>query len=61
MSPTIAPISAAKDFKRESGLARLLGAGSAGIAELAVFHPVDTISKRLMSNHGKVCQRLRSI
>jgi len=46
--------SAAKDFKRESGTARLLGSGSAGIAELMVFHPVDTITKRLMSNHGKI-------
>ncbi|KAI9844511.1 MAG: hypothetical protein M1838_002159, partial [Thelocarpon superellum] len=27
---------------------------SAGIAELAVFHPVDTIAKRLMSNQGKI-------
>ncbi|CRG83212.1 Mitochondrial GTP/GDP carrier protein 1 [Talaromyces islandicus] len=45
--------SAAKDVKRESGTARLLGSGSAGIAELMVFHPVDTIAKRLMSNQGK--------
>ncbi|KAL3418679.1 hypothetical protein PVAG01_10395 [Phlyctema vagabunda] len=57
MSPpvaSLAPGSAAKDFKRESTLARLLGSGSAGIAELAVFHPVDTIAKRLMSNQGKI-------
>ncbi|KAL8712785.1 MAG: hypothetical protein Q9220_002993 [cf. Caloplaca sp. 1 TL-2023] len=46
--------SAAKEFKKESTAARLLGSGSAGIAELAIFHPVDTIAKRLMSNHGKV-------
>ena len=46
--------SAAKDFKKESATARLLGSGSAGIAELMVFHPVDTIAKRLMSNQGKV-------
>ena len=62
--------SAAKDFKKESATARLLGAGafsrimqrlppltilgSAGIAELIIFHPVDTIAKRLMSNQGKV-------
>ncbi|KAL8970643.1 MAG: hypothetical protein Q9197_003710 [Variospora fuerteventurae] len=31
--------SAAKEFKKESATARLLGSGSAGIAELAVFHP----------------------
>ncbi|KAI9730937.1 MAG: Mitochondrial GTP/GDP carrier protein 1 [Claussenomyces sp. TS43310] len=49
MSPTV-PSSGQK----ESTLARLLGSGSAGIAELAVFHPVDTIAKRLMSNQGKI-------
>ena len=27
---------------------------SAGVAELLVFHPVDTIAKRLMSNKAKV-------
>jgi hypothetical protein len=55
MSPAMATVgvgSAAKDVKRESGTARLLGSGSAGIAELMVFHPVDTIAKRLMSNQG---------
>lgn len=40
--------------ERESNLARLLGSGSAGISELAVFHPVDTIAKRLMSNQTKI-------
>ncbi|MCJ1368405.1 hypothetical protein MMC16_007547 [Acarospora aff. strigata] len=57
MAPTLVqPVggSAAKDFKKESATARLLGSGSAGIAELAIFHPVDTIAKRLMSNQGKV-------
>ncbi|KAK3683887.1 mitochondrial GTP GDP transporter [Podospora appendiculata] len=39
---------------KESNWARVLGSGSAGIAELAVFHPVDTIAKRLMSNETKV-------
>ncbi|KAI1325640.1 mitochondrial carrier domain-containing protein [Xylariaceae sp. FL0255] len=48
MSP---PMVAAKE---ESNVARLLGSGSAGIAELAVFHPVDTIAKRLMSNQTRV-------
>ena len=69
--------SAAKDFKKESATARLLGSGmvsflrrcflntkryglgSAGIAELAIFHPVDTIAKRLMSNQGKVTSAAR--
>lgn len=38
----------------ESGLARLLGSGSAGIAELMVFHPVDTTTKRLMSHQSRI-------
>ncbi|OCK76959.1 guanine nucleotide transporter [Lepidopterella palustris CBS 459.81] len=46
--------SSAKEFKKESTPSRLLGAGCAGIAELMVFHPVDTTAKRLMSNYGKV-------
>ncbi|EMF15541.1 mitochondrial carrier [Sphaerulina musiva SO2202] len=55
MSPSIpSPKAGAGQVEKESGLARVLGAGSAGIAELAVFHPVDTIAKRLMSNQGKI-------
>ncbi|KAK0528230.1 high copy suppressor of abf2 [Tilletia horrida] len=45
MSP---PLAGGK--KRESTQARLLGSGTSGIAELLVFHPVDTVAKRLMSN-----------
>jgi hypothetical protein len=26
-----------------------------GVAELLIFHPVDTVAKRLMSNKAKVC------
>lgn len=40
--------------EKETNLARLLGSASAGISELAVFHPVDTIAKRLMSNETKI-------
>jgi hypothetical protein len=39
---------------KESGTARVLGSGTSGIAELLVFHPVDTVAKRLMSNKSKV-------
>ncbi|KAI0784643.1 mitochondrial carrier domain-containing protein [Abortiporus biennis] len=39
---------------KESGTARILGSGASGVAELLVFHPVDTIAKRLMSNKGTV-------
>lgn len=38
---------------KESATARLLGSGTSGIAELLVFHPVDTVAKRLMSNKNK--------
>lgn len=56
MSPAMAQAgagAAAKDVK-ESATARLLGSGTAGVAELLVFHPVDTIAKRLMSNQSRV-------
>ncbi|PGH29139.1 hypothetical protein GX50_08122 [[Emmonsia] crescens] len=46
--------SAAKDVTRESAMARLLGSGCSGIAELLIFHPVDTTAKRLMSHQGKI-------
>lgn len=39
---------------KQSGKARVLGSATAAIAELSIFHPVDTISKRLMSNHTRV-------
>ncbi|PWN27481.1 putative GGC1-protein of the mitochondrial carrier family [Jaminaea rosea] len=42
--------------KRESSTARLLGSGTSGIAELLVFHPVDTVAKRLMSNKDKAAK-----
>ncbi|KAJ5885624.1 hypothetical protein N7504_011460 [Penicillium tannophilum] len=56
MSPALAhgAGAASKDVKKESAVARLLGSGSAGIAELAVFHPVDTTAKRLMSNQTRI-------
>ncbi|KAJ5164737.1 uncharacterized protein N7500_006567 [Penicillium coprophilum] len=56
MSPAIATSagSASKDVKKESATARLLGSGSAGIAELLIFHPVDTTAKRLMSNQTRI-------
>ncbi|KAF8635698.1 hypothetical protein AX15_000323 [Amanita polypyramis BW_CC] len=40
--------------RKESGAARVLGSGTSGVAELLVFHPVDTVAKRLMSNKAKV-------
>ncbi|CAG8775775.1 5262_t:CDS:2, partial [Dentiscutata heterogama] len=40
--------------RSESGLARLLGSGTSGLLELLVFHPVDTVAKRLMTNPTKI-------
>jgi hypothetical protein len=34
--------------------ARLLGSAVAGISELALFHPIDTIAKRLMTNESQI-------
>jgi len=39
---------------KDSAAARILGSGASGVAELLVFHPVDTVAKRLMSNKAKV-------
>lgn len=50
-SANMSPVS---NDKKQSGIARVLGSASAGICEIGVFHPVDTISKRLMSNQGKI-------
>lgn len=36
--------------------ARVLGSALAGFSELIVFHPVDTVAKRLMSHEGRVIQ-----
>ncbi|EDN03538.1 conserved hypothetical protein [Histoplasma mississippiense (nom. inval.)] len=46
-APAIAPSagSAAKDVQRESAMARLLGSGSSGIAELLIFHPIASVSQ----------------
>ncbi|CAI7661755.1 unnamed protein product [Penicillium bialowiezense] len=50
----MSPAAASGDVKKESATARLLGSGSAGIAELMIFHPVDTTAKRLMSNQTRI-------
>ena len=34
--------------------ARLLGSTMSGVTELLIFHPVDTIAKRLMTNKTSV-------
>ena len=44
---------------RAYGICTRLNEAFAGVAELVVFHPVDTIAKRLMSNKSKVRQSSR--
>lgn len=39
--------------KSGSAAARVLGSGAAGVLELALFHPVDTVAKRLMSYEAR--------
>lgn len=34
--------------------ARVIGSAVAGVSELAIFHPVDTVAKRLMANETQV-------
>ncbi|KAG9064392.1 Mitochondrial GTP/GDP carrier protein 1 [Linnemannia hyalina] len=38
----------------ESGVARLCGSGTSGFLELMIFHPIDTVAKRLMSNQTRL-------
>ncbi|KAJ3874149.1 mitochondrial carrier protein [Lentinula edodes] len=46
---------------KDSGTARVLGSGTSGIAELLIFHPVDTVAKRLMSNKAKLFMSLATL
>jgi hypothetical protein len=46
---------------KESGTARVLGSGTSGVMELLLFHPVDTVAKRLMSNKQKVSGNLAQV
>ncbi|VUG16376.1 GGC1 [Brettanomyces bruxellensis] len=45
---------AGNNDRKESGRARVLGSASAGVCEIAVFHPIDTITKRMMSNQTPI-------
>ena len=54
MSPPIASGS-----QSESGKARFAGSASSGILELIIFHPVDTVAKRLMSNQHQVREYIK--
>ena len=39
-----------KSGKKSQGMARFAGSGIAGLCELMLFHPVDTVAKRLMNS-----------
>jgi Mitochondrial carrier protein len=54
---TTVATSATRSDTSGSVLARVLGSAVAGFSELIVFHPVDTIAKRLMSYEKRVIQR----
>ena len=43
-----------KSNSSTSTTVRVLGSATAGIAEIFLFHPVDTVAKRLMSNHSQL-------
>lgn len=49
-NPTTTTSSSGKTKHSESLAARFLGSGTSGLLELILFHPVDTVAKRLMSN-----------
>jgi Mitochondrial carrier protein len=53
---TTVATSATRSDTSGSVLARVLGSAVAGFSELVVFHPVDTIAKRLMSYEKRVIQ-----
>jgi hypothetical protein len=42
-------------------LPRIIGSASAGVLELAAFHPVDTVAKRLMSNQKTVEMNMTNV
>lgn len=51
--PSMSPPPSGKKHS-ESGLARFFGSATSGVLELFIFHPVDTVAKRLMSNQARV-------
>lgn len=40
--------------KKTSVMAKICGSSVAGISEICLFHPIDTVAKRLMNNKTKV-------
>ncbi|KAG0267302.1 Mitochondrial GTP/GDP carrier protein 1 [Actinomortierella ambigua] len=50
----MSPPTSGKSKHSESGMARLCGSGTSGFLELMIFHPIDTVAKRLMSNQTRI-------
>ncbi|KAG0226724.1 Mitochondrial GTP/GDP carrier protein 1 [Actinomortierella wolfii] len=50
----MSPPMSGKSKHSESGIARLCGSGTSGFLELMIFHPIDTVAKRLMSNQTRI-------
>jgi len=46
--------------KGESKAPFLIGAATSGVLEIAIFHPVDTVGKRLMTNREPIFTKERS-
>jgi hypothetical protein len=51
---TMSPAAKSDGKPKGSFLSRILEAGSIGILELVLFHPIDTTAKRLMTFEGKI-------
>ena len=43
-----------KDNTKTKPVSKILGSSLSGILEIGLFHPVDTIAKRLMYNETKI-------
>jgi len=46
-----------KSGKKSQGVARFAGSGIAGMCELMLFHPVDTVAKRLMNSQEELTKQ----
>jgi hypothetical protein len=47
-------VSSKNDKGNRSVMAKVLGSGTAGLSEMIIFHPVDTIAKRLMTFESNI-------
>ncbi|SVE27313.1 uncharacterized protein METZ01_LOCUS480167, partial [marine metagenome] len=45
----------------ESNISKILASSLAGVCEILIFHPIDTIAKRLMNNSNKSLSKVNII